>query len=368
MSTAERRAREKAQRRREILDAARQEFFERGFHTPTVDDVAARAEVSKGTIYLYFESKEEILAHLLLEGLDLLLAEMEAVYDADSPPPAEAGLQALAHAYLDFCQNNPNYFRLIMAFDRGRFEESISRELYKEVLNRSLHGLALVKQTIEMGTATGVFHVEDPWQAAGLVWAALNGVLVLMAHPLRQRLAAERSQDDVPGHAGLGRKRPRGRSQPDLEGGERMKKVVIVGGVRTPIGSHGGAFRTLTAQHLASLVFREVVERVGIDPLLFDDVILGCIGQQSDAPNIGRVAGLLAGVPVNVPGYTVQRNCVSGMVSITSAYQAIQAGDGEVFSVRRRREHEHLALRGARRALGSEAAPRHLCGHALGRS
>ncbi len=112
-----------------------------------------------------------------------------------------------------------------------------------------------------------------------------------------------------------------------------MKEVVIVGGVRTPIGSHGGAFRTLTAQHLAALVFKEVVDRVGIDPRQFDDVILGCIGQQSDAPNIGRVAALLAGIPVNVPGYTVQRNCVSGMVSITSAYQAIQAGDGDVYLV-----------------------------------
>ena len=110
-----------------------------------------------------------------------------------------------------------------------------------------------------------------------------------------------------------------------------MKEVVIVGGVRTPIGGHGGAFRTLTAHHLAALVFREVIERVGIDPKLFDDVILGCIGQQSDAVNIGRVASLMAGVPVNVPGYTVQRNCVSGMESISGAYQAIQAGDGEVY-------------------------------------
>jgi acetyl-CoA C-acetyltransferase len=110
-----------------------------------------------------------------------------------------------------------------------------------------------------------------------------------------------------------------------------MKEVVIVGGVRTPIGGHGGAFRTLTAHHLAALVFREVIDRVGIDAKLFDDVILGCIGQQSDAVNIARVAGLLAGVPVNVPGYTVQRNCVSGMESISGAYQAIQAGDGEVY-------------------------------------
>jgi acetyl-CoA C-acetyltransferase len=110
-----------------------------------------------------------------------------------------------------------------------------------------------------------------------------------------------------------------------------MKKVVIVGGVRTPIGSHGGAFRTLTAQHLAALVFAEVMKRTEMDPNLIDDVILGCIGQQSDAPNIGRVAALMAGVPVHVPGYTVQRNCVSSMQSIVCAYQAIQAGEGEVY-------------------------------------
>ncbi len=187
MTTAERRAREKAQRRQEILDAARQEFFERGFHNPTVDDVAARAEVSKGTIYLYFESKEAILAHLLLEGLDLLLEEMEAACELQSTPP-EATLQSLSRAYLDFCQANPHYFRLIMAFDRGRFEESISRKLHKQVLDQSLRGLDLLAQTIQRGQAGGVFHVVDPWQAAGSVWAALNGVLVLMAHPLRQRM------------------------------------------------------------------------------------------------------------------------------------------------------------------------------------
>jgi AcrR family transcriptional regulator len=192
LSTAERRAREKARRRREILDAARREFFERGFHRPTVDDVAARAEVSKGTIYLYFESKEEILAHLLLEGLDLLLVQMEAAYNPLSPESAASGaepaLRALANAYLQFSLAHPNYFRLIMAFDRGRFEESISSELYQQVLNQSLRGLALVAKTIECGEASGAFHVNDSWQAAGSTWAALNGVLVLMAHPLRRQL------------------------------------------------------------------------------------------------------------------------------------------------------------------------------------
>lgn len=188
LSTAERRAREKAQRRRDILDAARQEFFERGFHQPTVDDVAARAEISKGTIYLYFVSKEEILAHLLLEGLDLLLAQMEANGPESSSSAAEPALRALATAYLQFCQSHPSYFRLIMAFDRGRFEESISPELYQRVLDKSLQGLSLLAQTIEMGKESGAFCVEDPWQTAGSTWAALNGVLVLVAHPLRRQM------------------------------------------------------------------------------------------------------------------------------------------------------------------------------------
>jgi len=109
------------------------------------------------------------------------------------------------------------------------------------------------------------------------------------------------------------------------------KEVVIVSGCRTAIGKHGGAFRDVPAQELAAAAFREAIRRADLDPNLIDDVILGCIGQQSDAANIGRVAALMAGVPVHVPAQTVQRNCVSGMQSITSACQAIQAGDGEVF-------------------------------------
>lgn len=110
-----------------------------------------------------------------------------------------------------------------------------------------------------------------------------------------------------------------------------MKEVVIVSGCRTAIGKHGGAFRDIPAQDLAATVLEEAIERADIDPGVIDDVIVGCIGQQSDAPNIGRVAALKAGVPVNVPGCTIQRNCVSGTMSISMAYQAIQTGDGDVF-------------------------------------
>jgi acetyl-CoA C-acetyltransferase len=112
-----------------------------------------------------------------------------------------------------------------------------------------------------------------------------------------------------------------------------MKEIVIAGTVRTPIGAHGGALKSLRAQDLAEIVFRAVFKRTGIDPAALDEVILGNIAQPSDAANIGRVAALMAGVPLQVPGFTVARNCASGIQSITSAVQAINSDDGQVFLV-----------------------------------
>ena len=112
-----------------------------------------------------------------------------------------------------------------------------------------------------------------------------------------------------------------------------MKDVVIVEAVRTPVGNHGGVFRDVDAKELARTVIRGVLDRTGLDPAALDEVIFGCIAQPSDAPNITRVAALMAGVPKEVPGYTVARNCNSGMDAIVQAYRSIQVGDGEIYLV-----------------------------------
>ncbi|HEX9114866.1 MAG TPA: thiolase family protein [Anaerolineae bacterium] len=112
-----------------------------------------------------------------------------------------------------------------------------------------------------------------------------------------------------------------------------MKEVVIVNPIRTAIGSFGGALRTVPAYDLAKTVIECVIQGTGIDPGQLDEVIFGNIGQPSEAANISRVSALYAGIPQSVPAYTVQRNCASGMQAITSAYQAIQAGDGEIILV-----------------------------------
>ena len=112
-----------------------------------------------------------------------------------------------------------------------------------------------------------------------------------------------------------------------------MKEVVITHPLRTANGSFGGAFKTVAAYDLAKVVMQRVIADAGIDAGQLDEVILGNIGQPSEAANITRVAALYAGIPQHVPAYTVQRNCASAMQAIAGAYNAIQAGDGELYLV-----------------------------------
>jgi len=107
---------------------------------------------------------------------------------------------------------------------------------------------------------------------------------------------------------------------------------VVVDGLRTPFGRYGGALAAVRPDDLAALVIRALVERTGVDPASIDDVILGAANQAGeDNRNVGRMASLLAGLPVSVPGQTVNRLCGSGMQAVIAAAHAIVAGDGELF-------------------------------------
>ncbi len=181
-----RRQREKDERKSAILNAAREVFFEKGTGKTTVDDIAARAEVSKGTVYLYFESKETILAQVLLEGLGILLDRLENAYCADRSLTAARRLRRLATAYLGFFEEYPDYFRLLMAFDRGQLASRVAPDVYDQVLEDSMHGFDLVVQAIQQGVDDGEFVTDHPRRTAAALWAALNGTVMLLGHPLRR--------------------------------------------------------------------------------------------------------------------------------------------------------------------------------------
>jgi len=169
-------------------------FFEDGFHQATVEAVAERAEVSKGTVYLYFESKETILAHLLLEGLRELVQELEEAYAAEESLLADERLRRLGWAYFRFFQQEPRYFHFLMAMDRGRFQEVVAPVIYQRALETSVEGLDWVVRAVEQGVEEGAFGDCDARRAAATLWATLNGVLELMAHPLRREMVGLKSQ------------------------------------------------------------------------------------------------------------------------------------------------------------------------------
>jgi 3-oxoadipyl-CoA thiolase len=111
-----------------------------------------------------------------------------------------------------------------------------------------------------------------------------------------------------------------------------MREVVIVDALRTPIGRYAGALKSVRPDDLAALVISTLVGRAGIDPAAIEDVIMGCTNQAGeDNRNVARMALLLAGLPVEVGGQTVNRLCGSGMQAVLSAAQAIRAGEGDVF-------------------------------------
>ncbi|MGZ6299775.1 MAG: thiolase family protein [Candidatus Limnocylindria bacterium] len=107
---------------------------------------------------------------------------------------------------------------------------------------------------------------------------------------------------------------------------------MVVDGLRTPFGRYGGALREIRPDDMAAHVIRALLERTGVEPAAVDDVILGAANQAGeDNRNVGRMAALLAGMPVEVAGQTVNRLCGSGMQAVIAAAHAITAGDGDLF-------------------------------------
>src|SRR6476469_3887088 len=112
-----------------------------------------------------------------------------------------------------------------------------------------------------------------------------------------------------------------------------MMEAYIVDGIRTPIGIFGGSLSSVRTDDLAALVIKELVQRNPQIPLdVIDDVMLGCHNQAGeDNRNVARMALLLAGLPVTIPGETVNRLCASGMSAVIHAARAVREGDGDVY-------------------------------------
>lgn len=110
-----------------------------------------------------------------------------------------------------------------------------------------------------------------------------------------------------------------------------MREVVIVEGIRTPVGKRNGVLKDVRPDDLAGEVLKKLIEKASIDPAIVDDVILGCVSQAGEqAGDIARIAALIAGFPIEVPGTTIDRQCGSSQQAVHFASQAILSGDMDV--------------------------------------
>lgn len=179
LGVAERKLREKERRRHEILDAAEALFDEKGLQQATMDDVAERTELSKGTLYLYFRNKDALYLGINLRAKRQLRQMMEQAFQAGGT--GRDKVRALGAAYLAFCQRYPNY-HLMMSHCHA--QEGLQREHNLFAEEAHLHGeraLGLLVQALQEGQSDGSLRRDfDPLPTAILLWAQLQGLMDIL--------------------------------------------------------------------------------------------------------------------------------------------------------------------------------------------
>ena len=132
-----------------------------------------------------------------------------------------------------------------------------------------------------------------------------------------------------------------------------MEKAVIVSAVRTPVGSFGKSLCQVPAVDLGVAALKESLRRIGLDAAQVDEVILGNVLQAGLGQNPARQVAIKSGLPKEVPAFTVNKVCASGLKSVCLAAQAIAVGDAEVIIAGGDGEHEPGPIRSGRRPLGA---------------
>lgn len=182
MGIAERREREKLQRQNDILDAAEKVFFKKGFKAATIDDVAEAAELSKGTIYLYFKSKVSLYLGIELRANKLLKKKFESALA--NRPDEISRLRAIGQAYFEFSEKYPDYFKAMAFFET--LDDDDLRQLDDDPLGQKCHEagmqiLSMISDAVRSGIDKGIIRPEcHPMRTAILLWATSNGVITLL--------------------------------------------------------------------------------------------------------------------------------------------------------------------------------------------
>lgn len=178
-STAMRREREREARRQLILRAAKSVFAERGFLNTTIEEIAGRCELAVGTLYRYFQSKEEIYVSLLFEAMEMFREAIEAAKNSGAPPQEQ--LRTVWRFFYDFYREQPEYYSAFMFLHNEGLRDAISPDVIKEINQRARANFQLVAEIVQAGVDAGTYRSDlDTRGVADVLWSLLMGIVQLV--------------------------------------------------------------------------------------------------------------------------------------------------------------------------------------------
>lgn len=178
MGLQERREKEKDNRRMLILESARSLFFAKGFKDVTVDEIAKLSELGKGSIYLYFSSKEEIYAQILLHHIEMFHQQAIALFDKRNA--AVDSLLEFSYLYADFFLQEPELFRMLMTFMLRTDQLGLSEKEYKNIIATTRKAMEVIVCVLNYGIESKEFPSNiDIKHNQFILWGMLNGIIAL---------------------------------------------------------------------------------------------------------------------------------------------------------------------------------------------
>lgn len=178
LGLGERRKRERENRKNAILKAARKLFFEKGFRSVTVESIARKAELSKGSIYLYYSSKEEIYSQILLNDIEKFHDHVADILQ-DSSGASEA-LIRLAEIYVDFFLSDRELFRILMNFMIHNNGMNLPQDLNIHIIKTTNRAIDIFEQILKSGMEKGEFPPDINLRLnRNAIWGLLNGIIAL---------------------------------------------------------------------------------------------------------------------------------------------------------------------------------------------
>ena len=176
MGIYERKKREKENRRKEIIKAARKVFSNKGFNAATMEEIALQAELSPGTLYLYFKNKEELHTFLSIEILKYLADEIQKVLSQDLS--VENKIERFQDVFIDVYDYDSNILINLFHLQSGETLKNLSEEVLKQIKKYSALAHGAIIDVVKQGIDEGIFIDEHPVALADVLWASYAGIVL----------------------------------------------------------------------------------------------------------------------------------------------------------------------------------------------